>query len=218
MINRIKKLLFDEKNKFSSAGYWEKRYADGGNSGLGSYGRLAEFKAEVINGIIKQHEINSVIEFGCGDGNQLSLIKCKKYTGLDVSLTALQKCTEIFRNDRTKSFFLYDYRCFSDNQGVFLNDCAMSIDVLFHLVEPEIYKTYLHHLFSCASRIIIIYAANENIERKSIHEYYRNFTGYIEKHFQGWKLLEVIKNKYPAKNYADESGSLADFFIYCPVK
>jgi hypothetical protein len=34
---------------FSSANYWERRYADGGTSGSGSYGRLAEFKATFLN-------------------------------------------------------------------------------------------------------------------------------------------------------------------------
>jgi hypothetical protein len=32
-----------------SATYWEQRYARGWNSGVGSYGRLAEFKAQVLN-------------------------------------------------------------------------------------------------------------------------------------------------------------------------
>ena len=53
--------------------YWENRYKNNGNSGAGSYGRLAEFKADVINNFIAENKITSVIEFGCGDGNQLSL-------------------------------------------------------------------------------------------------------------------------------------------------
>nr|BFF27640.1 hypothetical protein GCM10025732_56050 [Glycomyces mayteni] len=55
-----------------SAAYWEKRYADGGNSGGGSRGTNAEFKAEVLNKFTAEHGIESVIEFGCGDGEQLS--------------------------------------------------------------------------------------------------------------------------------------------------
>jgi hypothetical protein len=33
---------------FNSLVYWQERYAEGGTSGAGSYGRLALFKAEVI--------------------------------------------------------------------------------------------------------------------------------------------------------------------------
>ena len=32
-----------------SAGYWEERYAAGGDSGRGSYGKDAAFKADVLN-------------------------------------------------------------------------------------------------------------------------------------------------------------------------
>ena len=36
-----------------SASYWELRYRNGGTSGAGSYGRLAEFKAEVLNEFVR---------------------------------------------------------------------------------------------------------------------------------------------------------------------
>jgi hypothetical protein len=43
--------------KFSgSKAYWENRYADGGNSGAGSYNRLADFKAE--NNLFSIHSVN----------------------------------------------------------------------------------------------------------------------------------------------------------------
>jgi hypothetical protein len=32
-----------------SASFWENRYREGGSSGPGSYGRLSEFKAEILN-------------------------------------------------------------------------------------------------------------------------------------------------------------------------
>ena len=40
---KLKQVLFP-----GSAEYWENRYAYGGSSGQGSYGRLAKFKAEVV--------------------------------------------------------------------------------------------------------------------------------------------------------------------------
>jgi hypothetical protein len=56
-----------------SARYWERNYAGGGTSGAGSYDALALGKAVFLNEFVRAHEIGSVIEFGCGDGNQLSL-------------------------------------------------------------------------------------------------------------------------------------------------
>ena len=51
--------------------YWVKRYEKGGNSGPGSYSELAKFKARVLNDFVRNEHVQSVIEFGCGDGNQL---------------------------------------------------------------------------------------------------------------------------------------------------
>ena len=62
----------DAAPAFSTSGsYWEERYARGGNSGAGSYNRLAEFKAEYLNRFVSEHEIKTVIEFGSGDGGPL---------------------------------------------------------------------------------------------------------------------------------------------------
>src|ERR1700744_3995435 len=76
----------------SSSSYWESRYASGGNSGVGSYAQFARFKADVLNTFVAEHKVQSVIEFGCGDGNQLKLAAYPKYLGLDVSETIVAKC------------------------------------------------------------------------------------------------------------------------------
>jgi len=55
--------LFSRKKSFNSKKYWEARYVSGRNSGAGSYGRLAKFKADVINDFVKNKKINTVIEF-----------------------------------------------------------------------------------------------------------------------------------------------------------
>jgi hypothetical protein len=73
-----------------SGDYWKRRYRGGGNSGAGSYDHLAHFKAEVINDYVRKHDIQSVIEFGCGDGNQLSLLQVPCYAGLDISPTVIE--------------------------------------------------------------------------------------------------------------------------------
>lgn len=72
--------------------YWDRRYAFGGYSGAGSSGRLAAFKAETLNRFVEQHGIGSVVELGCGDGNQLSLGAYPFYLGIDVSREAVRRC------------------------------------------------------------------------------------------------------------------------------
>src|SRR5690348_11631317 len=68
----VERLL--QKWKFAGSSiYWEQRYLAGGTSGAGSFGRLAQFKAETINAFASRANIQTVIEFGCGDGRQLRL-------------------------------------------------------------------------------------------------------------------------------------------------
>ena len=57
---------------FDSGAYWSARYRRGETSGSGSYGENAKYKADFLNGFVQENGINSVIEFGCGDGAQQS--------------------------------------------------------------------------------------------------------------------------------------------------
>ena len=70
---------------FDSKKYWNNRYQSGGTSGAGSYNKLAEFKAEIINDFILNYDIYSILDCGVGDGNQLQYINTinKKYIGID---------------------------------------------------------------------------------------------------------------------------------------
>ena len=195
--------------------YWEDRYQSKGNSGTGSYTHLAEFKAEILNNFVTTNNINRVIEFGCGDGNQLTRAKYPEYIGLDVSPTAIKICADLFRDDHAKSFYLYDTLAFQDNCRLFQADLVLSLDVLFHLVEQEIFETYIRHLFDASTKYVIIYASdfNQNDDAVYQHDKRRNFTTYVEKNIPGWKLKEVVYNKYPVEKYK-EKGSLSDFYIY----
>ena len=119
-----------------SAHYWERNYAHGGTSGDGSYGVLAQAKAEFLNAFVRENDLRSVTEFGCGDGHQLSLAEYPRYVGLDVSPAAIGLCKPLFAQDPTKSFFLYDGACFVDHAGLFTADLALSLDVVFRRRRP----------------------------------------------------------------------------------
>ena len=88
----------------SSREYWEKRYKSGGNSGAGSYNNLAAFKAKVINNFVAEKNINTVLELGSGDCNQLSYANYKNYFGYDVSKTAIDICKKKFNINIKNSF------------------------------------------------------------------------------------------------------------------
>ncbi len=189
--------------------YWETRYATGGNSGAGSYGNLAEFKAEIVNSFVQDNNVNSVIEFGCGDGNQLLLFDFPNYVGLDVSRTAIKLCMSRFERDETKSFFLYDPECFEDNNSIFKAETALSLDVIYHLVEDGVFELYMKHLFSGSDKFVIVYSTDTDINAvlRTSHIKNRQFSKWVEHNLSDWKLIRRIKNRFP-------NESACDFFIY----
>jgi hypothetical protein len=191
-----------------SADYWERRYSAGGNSGEGSYGPWAEYKANVLNEYVESHDVHSVIEWGCGDGNQLGLSRYAQYVGLDVSETAIRRCIAVFGQDATKSFFAYRGDAFLDNTGIFRADMAMSLDVVYHLVEDSAYHQYMSGLFASADRFVVVYSTNEDRPQLGPHVRHREFLPWVAHHAPEWALTERLER--PGKSDPAET----DFYFF----
>ena len=205
-VRKVYRVLKPIKPFLNSESYWEDRYKSGGSSGAGSFGKLAKYKAEIINDFVCKNTIQSIIEHGCGDGNQLKLAKYKFYIGFDVSSAAISLCKKSFREDNSKVFKTNEE--YKDDMA----ELALSLDVIFHLVEDDIYQLYMKRLFTSSKKFVIIYSSNIDIE-PSQHERHRIFTTYVEKNFPDWKLLQHIPNKYPFSGNI-KKGSMSDFYIY----
>lgn len=198
-----------------SRSYWEERYQTGGNSGAGSYGRLAEFKAEVLNQFVLEHNVESAIEFGCGDGHQLSLAEYPQYSGLDVSARAIDLCRQRFDGDATKRFVHYDAATHEPQSDEFASDLSMSLDVIYHLVEDKVFDTYMRHLFSAGRRYVIVYSSNDpEACLTAAHVRHRRFTDWVTANAPDWQLKEQIANRYPFDAADPDETSFADFFVF----
>jgi glycosyltransferase involved in cell wall biosynthesis len=219
LVNSIKinkdKIIFigDNINKiFNSSKYWENRYIKGGNSGAGSYNHLAEFKAEVLNNFIKTNNIKNLLEFGCGDGNNLALYSIENYAGVDVSSKAIEICKSKFENDVSKQFFVLD-EFMLNKKSLKTSELVLSLDVIYHLIEDDVFDEYMNNLFNHSSKYIIIYASNFD-EVLCSHVKHRKFTNWIEKNKPNWILKEFVKNKYPWNSDKPNETSFADFYIF----
>ena len=168
---------------FDSVSYWKNRYSNGGNSGSGSYGKLAEFKADSFNRFVEENAIHSCIEYGCGDGNQLTLMKIDKYLGLDVSPDTINSISKKFDGDSRKEFEAYDPSKFKVSDR-YTADIALSMDVILHLVEESRYLDYLRNLFSSGNRFVGIFntATDEQPAKMAIHNRFRDHRKWIAKH------------------------------------
>ena len=196
---------------FDVIAYWENRYHKGGNSGQGSYGELAQAKADTLNAFVQDHNIQSIMDFGCGDGNQLLLAEYPSYIGLDVSPTAIQTCDKLFADDETKQFFVYDPSTFDETQKA---DLTLSIDVIFHLVDDAIFEAHMQHLFGAAERFVIIYSSDvTNCDffgpgvKSAVHVRHRQFSDWVNTHMPNWELDQTIDNQHPDKTFSS-------FFTY----
>jgi len=209
ILKRIYKIGVRGLKPFDSERYWKRRYARGKSSGAGSYNELAEFKAEVLNGFVKENNIETVIEYGCGDGNQLLLAEYPSYIGYDISPVVLSRCRNIFSDDKTKTFKLMDEYAGETAQ------LTLSLDVIYHLIEDDVFNEYMERLFGSSMRFVIIYSSDtdDNRDNRSRHVKHRQFSEWVNKMHPRWKLMRHIKNKYP---YAGDNkkGSWSDFFIY----
>lgn len=197
---------------FNSKLYWEARYKNGGNSGAGSYNKLALFKAEIINEFIKNNNIKSVIDYGVGDGNQLKLLYTNiDYIGLDISPTVINKCKHLFMNDIKKKFYVVDDHICSTIKS----NLVLSCDVLYHLIEDSVYTNYIHNLLTMSDKYVIIYAKDNDINHCQ-HVKFRKFTEYIKENYDMWKLIQHIPNIYPQliMGKDNDNTSPSDFYIY----
>ena len=172
--------------------YWERRYAAGGNSGAGSYGETASWKAGVVNGWVRDLGVRSIIDWGCGDGNQLSLADYPKYLGIDRSPTAIKRCIEQFADQAQMSFMTFRPGELHDPAGWFKADLALSMEVIFHLTEDEVYQDYMSRLFGSAERYVVICSNDEVGTEKVPTERHRRFSDWIATHARGWSLKERV--------------------------
>ncbi|MEF1254502.1 class I SAM-dependent methyltransferase [Vibrio sp. M260112] len=205
MFNKILRKL--GLKSFSSKSYWEERYQAGGNSGNGSYNELADFKAKVINDFVEKHNINTVVEYGCGDGNQLLLSNYKNYIGFDVSAKAVEICREKFLGDSSKKFLLVDE--YSGQKA----DLTLSLDVIYHLIEDGVFNNYMQRLFDSSNNFVIIYSSNKEENPEVGHVKHRLFTKWVSDNV-GFELVEKIDNIHPYES----GGSFADFYIFKKMK
>lgn len=190
-----------------SEAYWEQRYAEGGNSGAGSYDKLATFKAEFLNAFVAERGIRSVIEWGSGDGAQTELFAFPTYLGLDVSGTVVASSRERFADIAEVTFSLVD-----DYAGTVF-DLALSLDVIYHLVEDETFDRYMRDLFASSSRYVVVYSSNHEAQSTAPHVRHRMFTAWVAVHAPEWQLTETRLNPYPFEGDVS-AGSFADFYVF----
>jgi SAM-dependent methyltransferase len=176
--------------------WWDGWYRAGNTSGPGSYGVLAKFKADVVNAFIERHEVKTVVEFGCGDGNQLGYMKYPQYIGLDVSETAIKMCRDKFNGDKTKQFMLY----VPGDIDVPCADLVVCLDVLYHITDDEDYAKTISDILRCGHKNIIIYTVLSEMYGNNPGQIFSR--GDILNYLTGYDV-EIVPQRYKGISAAD---------------
>lgn len=185
--------------------YWENRYRQGGNSGKGSRGKHREWKWSILNKYIPN--IDNVIDVGCGDIAFMEGRDIKNYTGIDISQTMVD------RNIKLKP----EWNFILSSADVKINglngDVAFCHDMLFHIMDDDVYDKILLNLIDYSNEYISIFTWHKNPLRKwfrsiehDSYEAYRDFTKYISL-FENVGF-ELIAN---CKSETDKFGSMYIF-------
>jgi len=183
--------------------YWDKRYSSGGNSGNGSYGDLLQFKAKIINDRIKKWNIKTIQDFGCGDGSLFDqlYLNAIEYTGYDVSDFLISN----LKNTENDLIHFKNYNEYNAKKS----DLVLSIDVIFHLVEDNVYRKYIEDIQAATGKYLIVYSSNRSdLGEFGNHIKHREYTKDIQMDFE-----EFIPNAYPY-SVLGEKGSFCDFCIF----
>ena len=159
-----------------------------------------------MNDFVRQNGIQLVIDFGCGDGNQLKLANYPSYVGLDVSKNSIAMLSERYKVDSTKKFFLLDPARSRDELDPLSADCAISMDVIYHLVEDAVFETYLNRLFRSSRRYVIVYSSNYESAPEG-HVRHRKFSDFIDSNWKSFELVQHVPNDFPEDTFAE-------FFVY----
>lgn len=152
----------------------------------------------------------------CGDGHQLSLAKYPTYYGVEVSKRALTICQKRFNDDSTKRFGP-EAPLHGENF-----DLALSLDVIYYLVEDETYERYMESLFAASRSWVIIYSSNVSPaeftklypNHSAPHVKHHKFTEWADTRLSGWRLVRHDRNLYPFDMCDPNDTTFADFFVY----
>ncbi|PLW93738.1 MAG: hypothetical protein C0591_14080, partial [Marinilabiliales bacterium] len=102
---------------------------------------------------------------------------------------------------------------FFDTHKLIKADLALSLDVIFHLTEEEMFNAYMKMLFNSSNKFVIIYSSNKD-HFEAPHLKDRKFTDWIDRNELGWTLVEKIDNKFKHDEKDEINTSRSDFYIY----
>jgi hypothetical protein len=119
-----------------------------------------------------------------------------------VSSTVIDKCKELLPQ--------YDFYTTNNIPENLISDLVTSLDVIYHLVEDDVYDAYMKQLTAFNSKYILVYGTNFDKNDYSEHVRARKFTDH-----SAFDDYELIYNKpNPLLKDHDGQGTFGDWFLF----
>lgn len=131
--------------------FWNRRYKTcPKGSGVGSRGVIAKEKLSIVKECVREEEIKSVTDLGCGDLYWIKHLDVPKYTGIDFSQTVIKK------NQQIKPNWCFKAIDFSKEEISEQADLAICLDVLIHQPKPEKHNMVIENALRSSRKILLI--------------------------------------------------------------
>ena len=94
-------------------------------------------------------------------------------------------------------------------------DLVLSMDVLYHLLELEVFVAYIDDLFLTSTRFVAIYGidVSRRSHLKGNHVMLRPFTQFISIRYPCWSLVETVHLPPKLKTVGDAHPEIAFYFF-----
>jgi len=185
--------------------FWNYRYATNKNlgSGIGSRGKNLNWKRNLVETINVSK--NSILDVGCGDFEVLKSINFNKYTGIDISKTAIN----IAKENRPDLEFILFRDKYPDLEK---HDIVFCFDVLIHQDNSKKYYALLDYIIQKSKKIIIVsgYVENLNSSNPMIF-FYENIIQSLSKN-AAIKNIKLIGNNKPIALLIADKGNVENSF------
>ena len=169
--------------------YWNLRW-DNPKAGNGSatFGHLGMLYRRLVDGTIKAHDIQDMLDVGCGAGNQwygTQPVPEARYTGLEISGRAIGYARKKFpganfrRGDITEPWSWIDLAA----------DLVTCTDVLIH-IKPEDYPGVVERIFDAARKFAIIRMWT-NPKKNGLLGYHWSHEPPVTGDYTGWQIVPL---------------------------
>jgi hypothetical protein len=147
--------------QFDNQKFWNERYSTNMalGSGIGSRGDVAEQKRALLQTVIDEHRVTSILDVGCGDTEIVRKLTFDgSYIGIDIAEVVISRNSDLAPD---WEFLHGDFVTIVRDQPL-AADMVVCMDVLIHQHDSDYYAAFVQELVG-ATRLVGVIAAYDEV-------------------------------------------------------